>query len=206
MRSKVETQKDRSLRRRIQSLQCFLFEQLHRELSQLSLNSPPGIDPPAKAPLDAALPSVTAPGTAATPVQASAQPTASSDADTQQTDSQPSAAATESELPSSDASQVQEQASDSQAPGQQSAEVPGNLRPSDAQPDVGMQAAGPQGGAKPVGRKSVIDATFGLVVRQRTKVMTGLQADKLRESRSFQVVMSCLICLSYLPDLSVMPI
>lgn len=30
----VETQKDRSLRRRIQSLQIFLFEQLHRELLQ----------------------------------------------------------------------------------------------------------------------------------------------------------------------------
>lgn len=186
----VETQKDRSLRRRIQSLQCFLFEQLHRELSQPSLNSPPGTDPPAKTPLDAARPSVTAPATAATPLQASAQPTASSDADTQQTDRQPSAAASESATPSSDKSQVQQQASDSQETAQQQAEVSGIIRPSDAQPDLGMHAAGLQGGAKPVGRKSVIDATFGLVVRQRTKVMTGLQADKLRESRSFQVVMS----------------
>ena len=42
-------------------------------------------------------------------------------------------------------------------------------------------------GAEPAPRKSIIDATFGLAVRQRTKVTTGLQADKLRESRSFQV-------------------
>ncbi|KAL0035268.1 hypothetical protein WJX79_009470 [Trebouxia sp. C0005] len=79
----VETQKDRSLRRRIQSLQCFLFEQLHRELTQPSPSTPPGSEPASK--------------------------------------------------------------------------------------------------------KSIIDATFGLAVRQRTKVTTGLQADKLRESRSFQV-------------------
>jgi NAD(P)H-hydrate repair Nnr-like enzyme with NAD(P)H-hydrate epimerase domain len=48
---------------------------------------------------------------------------------------------------------------------------------------IAQQAAG----VEPASKKSIIDATFGLAVRQRTKVTTGLQADKLRESRSFQV-------------------
>ncbi|KAL0054988.1 hypothetical protein WJX82_005488 [Trebouxia sp. C0006] len=112
----VETQKDRSLRRRIQSLQCFLFEQLHRELTQSSPRAPPGFAPPAKAPSEAILPTTEPPTTATTDVTATSPPH-----------------------------------------------------------------------AKPATRKSIIDATFGLAVRQRTKVTTGLQADKLRESRSFQV-------------------
>jgi len=51
-------------------------------------------------------------------------------------------------------------------------------------------------GAEPAARKSIIDATFGLAVRQRTKVTTGLQADKLRESRSFQVCVCLPDCIS----------
>lgn len=46
------------------------------------------------------------------------------------------------------------------------------------------QGEGPAGGLR---QKTVIDSTFGMVVKQRTKVLTGVQADKLRESRSFQV-------------------
>lgn len=169
----METQKDRSLRRRIQSLQCFLFEQLHRELTQPSPSTPPGSGLPAKAPSEASLPTTEEPATAPTGVTAPPPPRASPDDHVQQTMEataaapaaaiQPMTAAGQSRTVSSDASARQQSASSSEQTAQQAA------------------------GADPASRKSIIDATFGLAVRQRTKVMTGVQTDKFRESRSFQV-------------------
>ncbi|KAL0035726.1 hypothetical protein WJX77_000104 [Trebouxia sp. C0004] len=171
----VETQKDRSLRRRIQSLQCFLFEQLHRELTQLSPSTPPGSGLPAKAPSEATLPITHKPTSASTEVTAPSPPHASPDDHVQQSSMQASAAAAaaaatqpitaagQSGTVSSDAGSRQQSACSSER--------------------IAQQAAG----AEPATRKSIIEATFGLVVRQRTKVTTGLQTEKLRESRSFQV-------------------
>lgn len=171
----VETQKDRSLRRRIQSLQCFLFEQLHRELTQPSSGTPPGFGLPAKAPSEATLPTTNEPATAPADVTAASPPQANPDDHVQRTSmqataaaasaaaSQPMTAAGQSGTVSSDAGSLQPSASGSAQTVQQVADT------------------------EPATRKSIIDATFGLVVRQRTKVTTGLQADKLRESRSFQV-------------------
>lgn len=170
----METQKDRSLRRRIQSLQCFLFEQLHRELTQPSPSTPPGSGLPAKAPSEATLPTTNEPTNAPTDVTAPPLPHASPDDHVEQTSMQETAAAAvaatqhmtaadQSGIVSSDAGSRQQSASSSEQTAQQAA------------------------GAEPASKKSIIDATFGLAVRQRTKVTTGLQADKLRESRSFQV-------------------
>lgn len=65
----------------------------------------------------------------------------------------------------------------------------------DGQQDPGEQAALQNTAVEGVSRKTVIDGTFGIVVKQRTKVLTGVQADKFRESRSFQVhTASLLIC------------
>ena len=164
----VETQKDRSLRRRIQSLQCFLFEQLHRELTQPSPSTPPGSAPPAKAPSEATLPTTELPTTATTEVTAASQLHTIHDDRVEQTSMQATAAAA-----AAAASQPMKVSSDAGLPQQNAS----------SSEQTAQQAAG----AHPATRKSIIDATFGLAVRQRTKVTTGVQADRLRESRSFQV-------------------
>ena len=155
----VETQKDRSLRRR----------------TQPSPSTPPGFAPPAKAPSEATLRTTELPTTATTEVTAASQLHPTPDDRVEQTSMQATAAAAaaaasqattaagEAGTFSSDAGSAQQSASSSEQTAQQAA------------------------GAHPATRKSIIDATFGLAVRQRTKVTTGVQADKLRESRSFQV-------------------
>ena len=55
------------------------------------------------------------------------------------------------------------------------------------QQDPGGETALQGAAVEVTSRKTVIDGTFGIVVKQRTKVLTGVQADKFRESRSFQV-------------------
>ena len=62
-----------------------------------------------------------------------------------------------------------------------------SIEPAEDQQASGLQAAQQPSGVDATSKKSIIDATFGLAVRQRTKVMTGVQADKFKESRSFQV-------------------
>jgi len=171
----VETQKDRSLRRRIQSLQCFLFEQLHRELTQSNPATAPQSAQPPIQPLGTALPTSSEPASVATGKTAALITSITSPTKT-------SAAA------AGRVSGVQQTPNSSTgARGLESETAVSGSEPGQQLQGSGLQAAQQQAGAEPTSRKSVIDATFGLVVRQRTKVMTGLQADKFRESRSFQV-------------------
>ena len=199
----VETQKDRSLRRRIQSLQCFLFEQLHRELTQSSPRAPPGFAPPAKAPSEAILPTTEPPTTATTDVTATSPPHASPDDNhVEQSNMQATAAAAAAALPAA-APAAAAAAAAAAATQPMTAPVAGQA--GTVSSDAGAQqqsapsseqTAQQAAGAEPATRKSIIDATFGLAVRQRTKVTTGLQADKLRESRSFQVCVCLPECIS----------
>ena len=191
----METQKDRSLRRRIQSLQCFLFEQLHRELTQPSPSTPPGSAPPAKAPSEATLPTTDEPTTAPRDVTAPSPPLASPDDHVKQTSMQTTAAAA---APAAAAAAATAAATASQpmtAAGQAETVSSGEGARQQSAPSS-EQTAQQAAGAEPAARKSIIDATFGLAVRQRTKVTTGLQADKLRESRSFQVCTCLPDCIS----------
>ena len=165
----VETQKDRSLRRRIQSLQCFLFEQLHRELTQPhSIPAQPPTNPPERPLLTTSEPA--SPLSNATPeaLQA-ATPSASLEA------AQSSANAGTT-------------AGTAETPAAVDVATAGRSRDEGiAQQGSGGQAAQGEGAAEGSRPKTVIDSTFGMLVKQRTKVLTGVQADKFRESRSFQV-------------------
>lgn len=132
----VETQKDRSLRRRIQSLQIFLFEQLHRELLQ--------------APNENSSTSATAAATSdeaakRSGVQLASEQSGAADSSLTQTTSATLQPASPVDPPQTDAQ-------------------------SEAQDD-----------------KTVIDQTFGLMVRQRTKCLAQHKAEKHRQFQSFQV-------------------
>lgn len=196
----METQKDRSLRRRIQSLQCFLFEQLHRELNQ-------GAHPqatPAPAPAKAAnppLPTTSEPAAAslakaASPPTSPSQPPAepagtASAAPSQQSIASPPSVEDITTLtgtaakatPAAAAAAAAATASTAAAGGFDAADGEGGQ-----QEPEGVAAMGVAAGEGGTSWKTVIDGTFGIVVRQRTKVLTGLQLDKFRESRSFQVL------------------
>ena len=144
----METQKDRSLRRRIQSLQIFLFEQLHRELLQVQTedkSQPAASDATRTAPLSSAKASHTLPTAASASF------------------SEPTTAGSTSEPSlSGPGDETQQPAAEVEAP----------------QTDAKAQV---QDG------KTVIDQTFGLVVRQRTRCLAQHKAEKHREFRSFQV-------------------
>ena len=208
----VETQKDHSLRRRIQSLQCFLFEQLHKELNQAQSQPQPN---PAQAPAKAtnsSLPTTNEPATsvsqAAPPAVPPSQstPAAAVGAATAAGAAVPGApsdqrvgfllaqgftnppdtsAATNLVATATAALEAAATASDIAA-----ATAPGAAGADEA--GVGQQQPGGEkalhgAAVEGTSRKTVIDGTFGIVVKQRTKVLTGVQADKFRESRSFQV-------------------
>ena len=144
----METQKDRSLRRRIQSLQIFLFEQLHRELLQVQseTNPPPAASDAAST---ASIPSAKVAQTLLKHASASLGKLATADM-------------AEPSLPS---------------PGDASEQSAAEVDPSQA--DAAQPEA--QDG------KTVIDQTFGLMVRQRTRCLAQHKAEKHREFRSFQV-------------------
>ena len=235
----VETQRDHSLRRRIQSLQCFLFEQLHKELNQAQ-SQPQPQPSPAKGPMQAAnspLPTTSEPATslsqtalpALPPLQATTAAVVESSAPTNQSMSSSSGqsitdhpstaaspAATDSEAtasPASAAAAATASASEAVAAAADSAtgataatspvaaasataseaaattalDAAGQGEAADGQQDPRGQAALQDAAVEGISRKTVIDDTFGIVVKQRTKVLTGVQADKFRESRSFQV-------------------
>ena len=172
----VETQRDRSLRRRIQSLQCFLFEQLHRELTQPTPTPNPTQNPPA------------APSSPTT----NEGPQASPPGPSQGQEAEDGNTAAERQDVTSSSAQTQAARSgevQSAAQAEHARQHSGRAEEVESALDVqGAQAQ--QGSGEPASRSSsVIDATFGLVVRQRTKVLTvgSLQADRFRESRSFQV-------------------
>ena len=217
----VETQKDHSLRRRIQSLQCFLFEQLHKELNQAQSQSQPQpnlAQGPGKAP-NSPLPTTSEPATSvsrtAPPAIPSSQSTAMSGAvsgtpSDQSMSSSPgqsltdtpntvaslaAAAATDLEAAAdttlgataATSSVTAVSATASEAAAGTASGAAGQEEAADGQQDLGGQAALQDAAVEGVSRKTVIDGTFGIVVKQRTKVLTGGQADKSRESRSFQV-------------------
>ena len=189
----METQKDRSLRRRIQSLQCFLFEQLHRELTQPSPSTPTGPAPPAKAPSsEATLPTTELPTTAPTDITAPSPPRASPDDLVEQTSMQATATAAPAVAAAPAATAATQPTTAAGQAGTVSSDAGARQQSASSSEQTAQQAAG----AEPATRKSIIDATFGLAVRQRTKVTTGFQADKLRESRSFQVCACLPDCIS----------
>ena len=185
----METQKDRSLRRRIQSLQCFLFEQLHRELLQAQPQSSPTQTPqsapdapssPPKEPtnlLRTAGPGATQQSTKQ-PAQQEAQQEATASAATD-----PAASSAAGTAVATAADSVAEAAATAVA-GHKSS----NVQQEAGDGQVTQEGAAAEGAT----HKTVIDSTFGIVVKQRTKVATGAQADKFRESRSFQVLASSL--------------
>ena len=210
--AQVETQKDRSLRRRIQSLQCFLFEQLHKELNQAQPHSNPAHTPPKAA--DALMPTTSEPATSLSqatpasilPLKPAAQPSAAAvsaapndqsvstpsaqdDAvsDTADTASTPAAAATTREAGAATASEAAtataSEAAAARASGAAGQDEAGDRQQQEPNGDAAREDAAVEGASS----KTVIDGTFGIVVKQRTKVLTGVQANKFRESRSFQV-------------------
>ena len=189
----METQRDRSLPRRIQSLQRFLLEQLHKEASQqLGIASTVASPSPTR-PLafsSSAAAAGSAPSTPEAGLQAGPQ------------------AVTVTLTATASGVAVALAAPELKATAGLSPEVAGT--PQSAGRGVAGSMLSPVGGSPELAARqqqqagsprTVVDQTFGLLMQQHTQCLTGSRPVKDRQVKSFQVGLALACCIGMLHGL-----
>ena len=182
----METQRDRSLPRRIQSLQRFLLEQLHKEASQqlgiASTTASPSPTMPFASPSAPAAPG-SPPSTPGAGLQAGPQAVAVT---LTATSSGVAVALAALELKAA-AGLSPEVAVTPQSAGRG---VLGSiLSPAGETPELAQRPQQQAGSAR-----TVVDQTFGLLMQQHTQCLTGSRPVKDRQVKSFQVGLALACC------------
>ena len=155
----METQKDRTLLSRIQSLQMFLFEQLHREMQVQAETTSSSSD-------------IAAPAVATAPTTQTSLPNSTAVRPTNHLSTEPASAPT---------SKAASSAGDALAEPSSAHAGATKLQPAAQTQPPQTDAQSPE-----ADKRTVIDQSFGILVRQRTRCLSQGQAEKLREFRSFQ--------------------
>lgn len=182
----VETQRDRSLPRRIQSLQRFLLEQLHKEASQQLGIASTTASPSPTLPL-ASSSTPAAPGSVASTTGAGLQAEPQAVAVTlTATGSGVSVALAAQEL-SAGAGLSPEVAVTPQSGGRGLAGS--MLSPAGGSPEPAQRQQQQAGSPR-----TVVDQTFGLLMQQHTQCLTGSRPVKDRQVKSFQVSLALACC------------